>query len=272
MRELKVTLLILLTLILVGCGTSTPTEMPTSTPEPAEPTATTAPAEPTATATEPAPTPTEPAATPTSEEAEAPAPSLQADALTSLNSYQASITIESPIAAEGMAEFQMDIAETRDPPARRLTISGPQIEMQFVQIEEQQWVKVGGQWQEVPGGTGLESFVGEMMLVAPGDISALAADPDADYEFIGRESVNGIESRHYRVQIDSAALQETTGSSNVEDVEAEVWVADQSDLPAFATRFIVNFTGEFEGQTGEGTLTWEIQEVNTEFTIQGPEE
>ncbi len=274
---------LLTVLTLVSCTTGQSSTSPTATTaaestEPPEPTATSA--------MEPSPTPEEEMeeeeveATPTPAEngeedgdgEAAQAPTLERDALTNLESYRAQITWETDVGGDGAQEMTMDIAETRDPDARQIAINTMGTSVEFIITPDGTWVNVGGQWQSVPTGN-MESFFGEMTFIAPEDINELArADEDADYEFIGTETVNGIQTRHYRVNVNAEEFRNTTGTSNVQTVDADVWIADESNLPTFPVRFIVHSEVEIEGQTGTGTLTWNVQEVNTEFTIEPPEE
>ena len=262
----------LLTLFaLVSCTT-------TQTPTPAPPTAT-EPAEPTATMAPPSPTPEEEdamdaTATPAEdgEDGEvAPAPELESDALAGLESYRAEISWETSLAEGAGQGMTINVAETRDPKAQHLALSGMGTEIEFITTPDGSWVKVGGQWQSLPGGN-MESFFGEMTFIAPEDVNELAAaESDADYEFVGTETVNGIQTRHYRINVDPDQLQETTGATDVQAVQGDVWVADEGDLPAFAVRFVVESEVEIEGQTGTATLNWNVQEVNTGITIEPPE-
>lgn len=272
-------LLTLLTLVSCTMGQTSPTA--TSAP----PTATTAaestaPPEPTATSAEEEMEEEEMEATPTPTEDDeengddeaAQAPALESDALTNLESYRAQMTWETDVGGDGGQEMTMDIAETRDPDAQQIAISSMGTSVEFIVTPDGTWVKAGGQWQSVPGGN-METFFGEMTFIAPEDVNELAsADEDADYEFVGTETINGIQTRHYRVNVNAEELRSATGTSDVQTVDADVWVADESDLPTFAVRFIVQSEVTIEGRTGTGTLTWNVQEVNTEFTIEPPEE
>lgn len=259
-----------LTLTALAACSTTETPEPTATAVP--PTATVV--EPTATTAPPSPTPTtpkEPSPTPTpSEEAEA--PDLQADALAELESYRAQITWQMDTAESAGQDMTINIAETRDPQARQIILSGMDVDIQFISTPEDAWVNVGGQWQSVPGGN-LETFLGEMTFVTSEDINALAAaNQEGDYTFIGTETVNGIQTRHYRINVNSEEWGDIAGTADVNTTKGDVWVADESDLPSFAVRFTVESEVEIEGETGTATLTWEVQEINTDFTIELPEE
>jgi hypothetical protein len=259
-----------LTLIALAACTTAETPEPTatsvsSTATAVEPTATTAPPSPTPT------TPAEPSPTPTpSEESEA--PDLQADALAGLNSYRAQITWQMDMAESAGQDMTINIAETRDPEARQITVSGMDVDIQVISTPEGDWVNVGGQWQSVPGGN-LETFFGEMTLVTSEDINTLAAaSQEDDYTFVGTETINGVQTRHYRIDVDSDEWGDIAGTTDVSTTQGDVWVADESDLPSFAVRFTVESEVEIEGEMGTATLTWDVQEINTDFTIEPPEE
>ncbi len=268
-RLLLLTVGFLSLMALVACTTA---ETPEPTVTAVPPTATVV--EPTATTAPPSPTPTvseEPSPTPTpSEEVEA--PELQADALADLESYRAQITWQMDVAERAGQDMAINIAETRDPKARQITLSGMDVDIEFINTPEGDWINIGGQWQSVPGGN-LETFLGEMTFVTSEDINALAAaNEEGDYTFVGTETVNGLQTRHYRINVNADEWGDIAGTTDVSPTKGDVWVADESDLPSFAVRFTVESEVEIEGETGTVTLTWEVQEINTDFTIEPPEE
>jgi len=259
-----------LTLTALAACTTAETPEPTATAVP--PTATAV--EPTATTVPPSPTPTTPAEsspTPTPSEA-AEAPDLQADALAGLDSYRAQITWQMAMAESTAQDMTINIAETRDPEARQITLSGMDADIQLISTAKGDWVNIGGQLQSIPGGN-LETFLGEMTLVTSEDISALAAaNQEGDYTFVGTETINGVQTRHYRINVNPDAWGNIAGTTDVSTTKGDVWVADEADLPAFAVRFTIESEVEIEGETGTVTLTWDVEEINTDFTIEPPEE
>ncbi len=270
MRRLLLLTVGFLTLAALAACTTTETTEPTATSVP--PTATAV--EPTSTTAPPSPTPTtpeEPTPTPTPGE-EAEAPDLQADALAGLDSYRAEIAWQIDMEESAGQDMTINIAETRDPEARQITMIGMNVDIQFISTSEGSWVNIGGQWQSVPGGN-LEAFLGEMTLVTSEDISALAtANQEDDYTFVGTETINGIQTRHYRINVNPDEWEEIAGTTDVKTTRGDVWVADENNLPSFAVRFRVESEVEIEGEPGTTTLTWDVQEINTDFTIEPPEE
>lgn len=277
MRRWRVLTAIVLTLTLLFTMSCAATETTESTPAPDEPTATSEPeAEATDTPTEeamepePTETPTEEAMepSPTPSEEEEPAPTLEADALSGLDSYRAELTWRAE--GEMAQEMNMEIAETRDPQARHIALTTQGNTFEIISIEDQTWVKANGTWQQLPGG-GMESFLGEMTFIAPEDVSDIAAEEEGDYEFVGSEAINGVPTLHYRFEADPEDVAQATDATEVQEVMGDVWVTDDPDLPTFAMRLHLEYETEIEGQMRTATMTWEVKEVNSGLTIEPPE-
>lgn len=90
------------------------------------------------------------------------------------------------------------------------------------------------------------------------------------------ERINGIDSRHYRF---NERVLATVFDENVDNIEAtgDVWIAKDGD---FVTKYVVTITysaGRGDGLSGElvsGTteIAFEVQDINTPFTIEIPAE
>jgi hypothetical protein len=113
----------------------------------------------------------------------------------------------------------------------------------------------------------------EGLFFTPEDLNETVQDEE--YKFIGREEVNGIKTRHY--QLKDLVLDTLFGSAyleEVEDVNADIWIADESNLPNFTVRFLMKVKGEVDGEGSEGTLTMQmdVTDVNADITIEPPED
>jgi len=203
--------------------------------------------------------PTEP---PTTEEEE---PEVSADALTNLDSYRARITWQwTPEGGEPQV-FVVEQEETRDPPARRYVISQDEEAVEWVQIGDTAWTCFDGtciQTQEDPEQLADEFGVG------------LDVDPasyfEENKEYVGKETINGISTRHYVLHLSPLEAM-AFSEGEVSDVKSEVWVSDEAGLPNFVVRFVLEWTGTQDGEQGEGQYIYEVYDVNQPITIEPPE-
>lgn len=188
------------------------------------------------------------------------------DALSGLNSYRSTMIWRITPAGGEPETLQMTQEETRDPHAMRFTMDmGPQT-TEFVQIGDTSWLcSAGSCVQSQQSEEEFMSQFGEGFMIEPSDVI-----PDSDYQRVGRENVNGIRTQHYRLSIPPAqAMMLTQGT--VDDVESEVWIADERDLPTFVVRFRLAWEGTYEGEQASGEYIIEVTDINAPFTIEPPE-
>lgn len=197
------------------------------------------------------------------------APQLDPDALSQLSSYRGRM-ITRITSADGTVQVsEILVEETRDPLAQRYVITAEGSETELVHIGDTTWLcSEGFCMQSQQSAEEFASDFGEGLLYNPEDISSITGD--SDYDYVGRETVNGIRTKHYVLNItpaEAAALIE----EDVTDLHFEIWVADEANLPAFSVRVRMRWTGTTEGQQGTYEYEYEILEVNTPFTIEPPE-
>ncbi len=199
-------------------------------------------------------------------------PQLDPEALEGLDSYRARIVWR--FEADAGESFEMNIQQevTRDPSALRAVMTGvfgdEDEEMEIIQIGDTTWTSYGGEWFQMQSTEDSMDMFGDFITAE--DLSNL---DDSDYEYQGRETVNGIRCRHYRLRPSAAQAALLFGQSDLENFEIEMWVADESNLPEFAVRAVVTWTGNWDDdEMGHGrmTLTQEIYDINANFTIEPP--
>lgn len=89
-----------------------------------------------------------------------------------------------------------------------------------------------------------------------------------DARYVGRDTVNGIPTRHYRYD------EKATLIAGLGKVAGEVWVAEDG---GYVAKDQVNWTGgsglfgAASTGKGDGSWTWELSEVNQPMTIKAPE-
>jgi hypothetical protein len=195
------------------------------------------------------------------------APELDPDALSGLDSYRTRTRMEW-VPSEGDPErMRMEQAHTRSPQAQRFVIEGDEEDdFEFVQVGDQAWYCAGGACSQAQADPeDLVAGFGEEMFFDPADV----VQGDAS-EFVGREEVNGIQSRHYRLNL-SALETALLAQGEVSDVRSDVWIADEPGLSGFTVRFEMRWNETRGEQAGRGELFYEVYDVNEPITIEPPE-
>jgi hypothetical protein len=274
------TLIVVLALTLAGCGGKEGTAAPT---EPASaPAATAAPA---AKPTEPEAAPEEATSEPepTAEPSAAPAATPEEEALSldtrdaglnQLKSYRLTWHAEWKSTDQGKEEAgAWDWIEeyTSDPKASYLSMSTPDANdpakntaFEVWRIGDTSYMKSGEEGKCVSYSTeGAESDIQNGAF----NPSMLGSINDAKY--VGRETVNGIPTKHYEYDAKTGVL---TGRG---EVKGETWIAIDGGYVVKDTVTWKGGGGFFglgsDTATGEGSWTWELSDVNKALEIVPPE-
>lgn len=204
-------------------------------------------------------------------------PVMDENALEGLDSYRSTFHMHMEIDDGTIEDIFMEQDAIRDPFAQRMVMRSEgegeeeNFSIEIIQIGDTQWMSFGEEgWMQTTVGEDEAGFFEEGMIYSVDDFTASAEDQD--YEYLGKEKVNGVRTRHYRLTLDALEMAALTGGSDVDEVSAEIWVVDESDLPEFPIRFVMEFHGEVEeGKPGTMTLTQEVYDINVKFTIEPPE-
>jgi hypothetical protein len=189
---------------------------------------------------------------------------VEIEDLTGLDSYRARTQwMWSPDGGEAET-YTMTEERIRDPQAARVVIEidGEQ-GSEFVQIGDQSWTCFGGVCSQTDMDAE-DAVSGFGMSMSQWGFS----EDDLDYK--GRETVNGVGTRHYAVEL---TLAEVVGlaQGNVSDFEVETWLADESGLPSFIVKHECSWREERGEETGDFEWSYEVYDVNASFTIEPPE-
>jgi len=200
--------------------------------------------------------------------------SFDSEGLAQLDSYRAAISYELTNDDGSMQTLSFEQAEVRDPPAQHLRIASAEGEIEYIQIGDQLWIRFGEEWIQ---STADDADLGE-------DFGGMLSDPtdwlgdieDGDYEYLGRETVNGVRARHYRAEYDAGWLalldqSDVDVDADIDSGVADVWIADESDLPQFVVRYVIDLEGQIDGDDGAAILTQDVTDVNEDIVIQPPE-
>jgi hypothetical protein len=194
-------------------------------------------------------------------------PAISPDALSGLNSYRFRLVWQWQTDAGEAQEMRMEGEETRDPSAQHYIIQTADGTMEWIRIGDTQWTNFGSGWmqsQQEP-----EETFGD--LLGTDNFSDITSSSQS--QFVGGETVNGLRTQHYRLELSPAEIA-AIAQGEVTDVHSEVWIADESGLPAFVVRYQMGWTGNVpsgEGQTGTVEWTYDIYDVNAPITITAPE-
>ncbi len=278
---LLLTLTVFLALALAACGgkgsgtapaveTSAPAAQASAPESPAEEKPTAAPAK-------------KPTAVPAAKSTEAPAATSEEDSLSlasrdtgldQLSSYRATWHAEWKSTDQGKEDqgtWDWTEEYTSDPKARHLSMSTPDSSdpaktgaFEMWQIGDTSYMKSGedaecmsfsteGAGNDIQKGTFSPSMLGSI----------------EDAKYVGRDTVNGIPTRHYKYNSKTGML------TSLGEVSGETWVAIDG---GYVVKDTVTWQGGglFFGRgsntaTGEGTWTWELSDVNEPFEIKPPE-
>ncbi len=200
------------------------------------------------------------------------APSVDTGALSELDSYRARLHWEVAKADGTTEDFTLEQAATRDPQAEHFLMEAADGSMEYIEIGNQTWMRFGDQWMQSSSDEADPEEFGDAISSGEDWISDV---DEGEYEFVGREEVNGIQARHYTLEYEQGWLGLLGDAADVDDLErgvADVWIADEPDLPEFVVRFVIE--AEYEGDDEQGTVTMsqDVYDVNEPFTIEPPED
>lgn len=197
---------------------------------------------------------------------------LDPDALEGLDSYRSKIVVRTESVDGTVEEMTIEAAATRDPAAQHFIITGAMEEeerMEIIQIGNQQWIQFGEDWMQTEADEEDALDFEENLFFSMEDIDQETLD---DAKYLGKETVNGIRTRHYLIEEtmwDALVPEE----GEVEEAKADVWVADEADLPAFIVRMVVEVTGEGtdESDFKSYSMSMEVMDINADIIIEPPE-
>ncbi|MEA3408319.1 MAG: hypothetical protein U9R48_09620 [Chloroflexota bacterium] len=189
-----------------------------------------------------------------------------------LDSYRQTITVRTQEAGGEPEELTYVIEAVREPPARHTVMSAKEggesrQVTEIIQIGNMQYMRiasVGGDSDWMTMAADEELVAGEAM----GDMALPSADEfmdDEACEMVGTEKVSGLETRHYRCDLDFMEDDELSFT----EAKADVWVSTKYNLPI---KVEATYTGK--GSDDQDT-TWETEQVidmiNEPIDIQPPE-
>ncbi len=159
------------------------------------------------------------------------------------------------------------IAHTSEPQAEHVYINSPDGEIEITQIGKDNWMCFDGECIYSQGDAeDATPFLGEGE-----DATSFFNDPDIQLKKTGTETINGFKATHYTVILPLAAVQDMA-EGDASNVQSEVWIVEgNSQYPPFVVRWTASWDETREGVAGHSALEYEVQELDTDFTIAPPE-
>ncbi len=199
-------------------------------------------------------------------------PFTEAD-LEGLDSYRSMMTYRTET-EDGTVkdEGSIYIEETREPQAYHMVITDKGEDggtMEIIIVGQDQWINLDGEWMYSQASPDEMDDFGMGMIFTPDEIFSGAAN--GDYDYVGKEKINGIRTKHYRFDLDPAQAADFGDVTDMTEGQADVWVADEPNLPHFPVKLVIVTKGEIEdGVQGTATIEMEITDVNAPITIEPP--
>ena len=200
-------------------------------------------------------------------------PDVEEDALSELDTYRMRFEWSLEKADGSTESLTMEQSATRQPPAQHFRIGSAGESIEYIQIENQVWIRYGEEWMQSTSETtgDLTEEFGAGLMEGSDWIDDVEAE---DYEYIGKETVNGIKTRHYRASYDEnlLSLLGQEGPDDIDEGTADVWIANENNLPTFVVRLELEIKGTSDSENVTGRLTQEVYDVNTNIVIEPPED
>jgi len=190
--------------------------------------------------------------------------------LDSLSSYQATMAWRVEKEDGTVESFSFEQAATREPPAKHMTMVSDDETVELIQIGGDTWMRLGEEWIATSSDEVSADDFGEVLHTGDAWVSGLGDDA---YGYVGKETVNGLQTRHYRA--DDAEdwgmfLGLYGGEGQPKKGVADLWVADEPDIPDVVVRLVVEVEFEADDATGKMFLTQDTTDINVPITIEPP--
>ena len=152
-----------------------------------------------------------------------------------------------------------------DPPAQHMAITsldkeGKKQVMEYIQIADVVYASFGGEWMAMTSTDDAKKQMG--WLWDPGDFLT-----EGKGKFVGKETVNGIETKHYRY--DHTAFRTVALLTDLKEGKADVWVSPEHNV---YVKVIMHIVGN-DPEKGQVTVDLEsnVSDINKPIVIKAPE-
>ena len=174
-----------------------------------------------------------------------------------LDSYKMHMVMSSGVSGNTVTDMEVI---NNPPPKASHTVSGAGLGgTEVITIGDKTWVKMGNQgWME---STSSQSSVQE-----PTDITDYLNNTDTHVDYQGKEKVNGVNCKHYNVDMDMTIKNPNPEGGAPAEYNAhftgEIWVADESSLPKVMIRQKGTMTAEMPQPMGKVVMDTVVDITN----------
>ncbi len=194
-------------------------------------------------------------------------PTLDPNALAGLDSYRSKITMTVVYTNGTTEQMEMSQEEVRDPLAKHILLHSDQGDIEMIQVGDTQWMRLGDNWMQSPVGD--EQAFGDFGSLFIGADELADVSQQNDYKYIGREDVNGVRTKHYQLKYNASM---NVGQEEISNGVADIWIANESNLPEFAVRFKLEASGMVDNQQSQFSILQDVYDINKPITIEPPED
>ncbi len=182
---------------------------------------------------------------------------------------------------------------TRNPPAKRLVMKGLMAEMmgeqqgeegalEFIQVGDQMWMKMGGVWimatsPDVESTNPEEALYDYLGTFSPGD-----------WKEVGRETIAGVETTHYRLEVDATGMagmvglgflptllqrlgKEASVDAQIVRFVSDVYATDEGVILKASYSLSFQITEDGKAVPVTETLEYEVEGINLGLVIEPPQ-
>ncbi len=185
--------------------------------------------------------------------------------LDDLKSYRMSLKSKTDIMGMGPMETEIEMAVVNDPEPKKQHVvmddpTGMGMDMEVITIGNTTWIKMGNSW--------MESTDPDEAAQQPMDVGDFMDDVGSDMDYLGDESVNGVNCKHYDVDADIEISSQ--GVTVTAHYTGEVWIADEGGLPEVMIRSKGKTEMTMQGQAMDSEDEINITDINTSIDISPP--
>jgi hypothetical protein len=135
---------------------------------------------------------------------------------------------------------------------------------ELIEISSQMWISEEGEWEEIPV-VAAQAMTSIATVFAPSAVwEGLYGELETDANYVGRETVNGISTRHYTTTYQHIGPH---WEGELQDASGDVWIADEG----YPVKYRFTATGlDEDGERGTIVWTMELDDVNEDLIIEAP--
>lgn len=185
-----------------------------------------------------------------------------------LDSYRQVVRMSGTHADEEW-EMEMVTEVVREPPAQRYVMrvadeTGEETSFEMIQIGDTTYIGGGpeGEWMSMTSSESPD-------LSDTGFIRLEDSFYSDECKYEGRQTVNGLQTKHYHCSEKALLAMPTAGGGVIQDAEGDVWVSTEYNV---AVKFVFTWKGRDEdGVAVEGRWESDVTDINKPIKIEAPE-